>query len=75
MPKPEDTTRCQEKFEWMYAEIAKLKGSPFAEHGIGILKQKYIKNFWTSTQPLLFKQLKTLHDPHNQFFPQGFMNL
>jgi FAD/FMN-containing dehydrogenase len=75
MPKPEDTTRCQEKFEWMYGEIAKLKGSPFAEHGIGILKQKYIKNFWTSTQPLLFKQLKTLHDPHNQFFPQGFMNL
>lgn len=75
MPRPQDTAKCQEQFEMMYKKVVELKGSPFAEHGIGIIKQKYIKDFWTENQPNLFKELKKQYDPHNQFFPQGFMNL
>lgn len=75
MPKPEQVALCQKEFERLYTQVEKLKGSPFAEHGIGIIKQKYIKDFWNENQPKLFKELKNIHDPKNQFFPQGFMNL
>lgn len=75
MPKPSDVKKCQEEFERLYSEVKKLSGSPFAEHGIGIIKQKFIGEFWTKTQIDFFKELKRKHDPYNQFFPQGFMNL
>lgn len=75
MPKTEQVAICQKEFERLYAEVVKLKGSPFAEHGIGIIKQKYIKDFWSENQPMLFKELKNIYDPENQFFPQGFMHL
>ena len=52
-----------------------MEGSPFAEHGIGLLKQKYIKDFWNENQRCVFKDLKKVFDPYNQFFPQGFFNL
>ena len=45
----------------------------FAEHGIGLLKQKYIKRFHGPHQLGLFHDLKQKHDPYHQFFPQGFM--
>ena len=75
MPKPEDNDKCTKEFERMYAQVLELKGSPFAEHGIGLIKQKYITSFWEDCQYELFKDLKQTHDPKNQFFPQGFMGL
>lgn len=75
MPTPEQTVICKEQLEKMYTEVAGLGASPFAEHGIGLLKQKYIKEFWTKNQTDLFQELKEIHDPKNQFFPQGFMGL
>ncbi|MBD64519.1 MAG: hypothetical protein CME62_04900 [Halobacteriovoraceae bacterium] len=75
MPTPEKVKECEEHFQKLYKKIAQLKGSPFAEHGIGILKQKYIQNFWSETQPEVFHKLKALHDPKAQFFPGGFMGL
>lgn len=75
MPLPDQTSLCQEEFLKLYQEVVKLNGSPFAEHGIGIIKQKFIKNFWQSEIYTFFKELKGKHDPHNQFFPQGFMSL
>lgn len=75
MPTSEQTKSCQEDFIDMYAKVAKLQGSPFAEHGIGIIKQQFIKQFWTPEVYQLFKELKSKHDPHNQFFPQGYMSL
>ena len=75
MPTPDQTSKCQEKLEDLYKRVVAIGGSPFAEHGIGLLKQKYIKDFWSSTQPLLFSELKSKHDPANIFFPQGFMGL
>lgn len=75
MPKKDQTKECQKLFEQMYESVVKMKGSPFAEHGIGIIKQKFIKQYWSEAITDYFKYLKATHDPHNQFFPQGFMNL
>lgn len=75
MPKPEQTEKCLQLFQQMYKEIKTLAGSPFAEHGIGVIKQKFIADYWSDPQRNTFKELKKLHDPYNQFFPQGFMCL
>lgn len=75
MPRPEDINACQERFEELYREVAKMKGSPFAEHGIGLIKQKYIKDFLGPEQLKVFKALKKKLDRKGQFFPQGFMSL
>jgi len=74
MPKKEETEKCLAEFVKLYDEVLAWKGSPFAEHGIGLIKQKYIKKFHGKNQLALFHDLKKEHDPFNQFFPQGFMN-
>jgi glycolate oxidase len=74
MPKKEETQKCLDEFQELYDAVLSWKGSPFAEHGIGLIKQKYIKKFHGDHQLQLFKDLKKEHDPYNQFFPQGFMN-
>lgn len=74
MPRKEETPLCLEQFERLYDKVLEWKGSPFAEHGIGIIKQKYIKKFHGKNQLELFRDLKKEHDPYNQFFPQGFMS-
>ncbi len=74
MPKKEESARCLEELQRLYDEVLGWRGSPFAEHGIGLLKQKYIKKFHGPHQRALFQDLKQEHDPLNQFFPQGFMS-
>jgi glycolate oxidase len=74
MPTPAELERCQKQLVSLYDKVYEWKGSPFAEHGIGLLKQGHIKRFHGPNQLGLFKDLKKEHDPHNQFFPQGFMS-
>jgi glycolate oxidase len=74
MPKKDETQKCLDEFQKLYDSVLKWKGSPFAEHGIGLIKQKYIKKFHGPNQIKLFNDLKKEHDPFNQFFPQGFMS-
>ena len=74
MPTKEQTPQCLDKFQDLYNKVHEWHGSPFAEHGIGLIKQKYIKKFHGPHQAGLFMDLKKEHDPHGQFFPQGFMN-
>lgn len=74
MPSKEQSPRCLEEIQKLYDHVFNWKGSPFAEHGIGLLKQKYIKRFHGPHQLGLFHDLKKEHDPYNQFFPQGFMS-
>lgn len=75
MPTKDKADECQKYLEQMYDELLKINSSPFAEHGIGVIKKPYIKNFWSETQFSVFKNLKEKHDPYNQFFPQGYMNI
>lgn len=74
MPNKDETQKCLDEFQKLYDAVLSWKGSPFAEHGIGLLKQKYIKKFHGENQLKLFHDLKMEHDPYKQFFPQGFMN-
>jgi FAD/FMN-containing dehydrogenase len=74
MPSKDETQKCLDKFQELYNKVYEWKGSPFAEHGIGLIKQKYIKKFHGPHQLALFSDLKKEHDPYNQFFPQGFMS-
>lgn len=75
MPKPDQIKPCQEYFHKLYNQVLLWHGSPFAEHGIGFLKRNYIKPFQGPHVLALFRFLKKKLDPHNQFFPQGFMNV
>ncbi|MCO4754815.1 MAG: FAD-binding oxidoreductase [Bacteriovoracaceae bacterium] len=74
MPAPDDIELCKKRFEHLYEQVLKMKGSPFAEHGIGLIKQKYIQSFIGPVQKETFKALKDKLDPHRQFFPQGYMH-
>jgi len=74
MPSKEQSARCSDEFRKLYDKVYEWKGSPFAEHGIGLIKQEYIKRFYSPNQLGLFHDLKREHDPYNQFFPQGFMS-
>lgn len=62
-------------FNTLYKEILAMHGTPFAEHGIGILKQPFIQPFFSPVEKQMFKQLKSKHDPHNQFFPEGYLSI
>jgi len=73
MPTKDESAKCLEQIQKLYDKVLEWKGSPFAEHGIGLLKQKYIKRFHGPHQMALFTDLKKEYDPYNQFFPQGFM--
>ncbi len=75
MPTKQETQVCQKHFEKLYEEVLGFDGSPFAEHGIGLIKQSYIRPFYKQVHFQIFSELKKSHDPYNQFFPQGFMNL
>ena len=74
MPSKEQSSICSDEFRNLYDKVYEWKGSPFAEHGIGLIKQEYIKRFYGPNQLGLFHDLKKEHDPYNQFFPQGFMS-
>ncbi|MCB9091249.1 MAG: FAD-binding oxidoreductase [Halobacteriovoraceae bacterium] len=66
---------CVQDLEAFYREIKKLGGSPFAEHGIGLLKQKFMGQFWSEEVKKTFRKLKRKNDPECHFFPHGFMHL
>jgi glycolate oxidase len=74
MPSKEQSAQCEDEFRKLYNKVYEWRGSPFAEHGIGLIKQEYIKRYYGPNQLGLFHDLKKEHDPYNQFFPQGFMS-
>ncbi len=76
LPKDRKEEEICEKFLMaLYQKVKQWNGSPFAEHGVGLIKQKYMSSFYTQTQRNFFSFLKKTFDPHAQFFPKGPMNL
>lgn len=75
MPRPQEIEVCQNSLEKLYTWVKDTKGSPFAEHGIGLLKRKFIKPFFNQTHYEMFSYLKKEMDPEGIFFPQGFMSM
>lgn len=74
MPTKDKNDFCNAELERLYNKILEWKGSPFAEHGIGLLKKKFIAPFFSATQRDVFLRLKKQYDPKGQFFPEGFMS-
>lgn len=75
LPSKDQVIECEEHLKDFYKRLRDLKGSPFAEHGIGILKKGFVMDFYDSNILRVFKHLKENLDPFDQFFPQGFLNL
>jgi FAD/FMN-containing dehydrogenase len=73
MPTPDKENFCNAELESLYVQVLQWKGSPFAEHGIGFLKRKFIAPFYSDVQKNVFRELKKKFDPKGQFFPEGFM--
>lgn len=71
---PNDAPICDRYLTDLYQTVFQWKGSPFAEHGIGLLKQSLVAPYHQKTQQSVFHTLKKRYDPYRQFFPQGFMN-
>ena len=74
MPTPMQNDFCNQELERLYAQVLKWHGSPFAEHGIGLLKKKFIAPFYSENERVVFHSLKKIFDPQGQFFPEGFMS-
>ncbi len=75
LPTSDKEVKCQELLAELYSKVKDLKGSPFAEHGIGLLKQDFIIPFLDEIHLEMFCYLKEKMDPCHQFFPQGFLSL
>ncbi|PIK14995.1 FAD-binding oxidoreductase [Halobacteriovorax sp. JY17] len=75
LPDQTKVETCQEKLEELYRKVKSIGGSPFAEHGIGLIKQKFIADFLDPLHYVVFDQIKNEHDPENILFPMGFLNL
>jgi glycolate oxidase len=74
MPTKDQNDFCNHELERLYTEVLKWHGSPFAEHGIGLLKKKFIAPFYHDNERIVFRGLKKIFDPKGQFFPEGFMS-
>jgi glycolate oxidase len=74
MPTASKSEFCNVELEKLYSQVLLWHGSPFAEHGIGLLKKKFITPFYSETQKTVFRALKKKFDPNGQFFPEGFMS-
>lgn len=74
MPTPDKNDFCNQQLELLYEQVLIWHGSPFAEHGIGLLKKKFIAPFYSDHQKNIFRELKKRFDPQGQFFPEGFMS-
>lgn len=76
LPTLEEQASVEAGLSQLYENLATLGGfSPFAEHGIGLLKQEFVQNFWYDAQYKLFKEMKLKFDPMGVFFPKGYMGL
>lgn len=74
MPTPDKNDFCNNELQKLYQQVKLWHGSPFAEHGIGLLKKKFINSFYNETQKNVFRELKKVMDPKRQFFAEGFMS-
>lgn len=71
LPKALEQDYCQERLLEFYQKVQEWQGSPFAEHGVGVLKQDFIQPFLRPYHKQMYYYLKEQFDPHNLFFPFG----
>lgn len=75
LPNNEQVSIVEKALFEFYPKVLEWGGSPFAEHGIGVLKRPYIKPFYTQAQYDMFDYLKDQFDPQRILFSFGFMGI
>lgn len=73
LPKESQIEDCQQMLNQFYLDLAKMEASPFAEHGIGFLKQKYMTPFYNDDIKNVFKYLEEKHNSNQRFYKKGFL--
>ncbi len=75
LPTDEQQAKADDLLEDFYTELSHWICSPFAEHGIGFIKQKYISSYWSDVQGNAFRKLKAQYDSKQKFIPKGFLSV
>lgn len=55
---------------FIYEKVSSFRGSISAEHGIGLMKTKYLKYSKTEQEIIMMKNLKRLLDPNGILSPE-----
>ena len=75
MPDKNSVSQVKAELDSFYKKVSKLDASPFAEHGVGLIKQQFMTSFYGPNQYAVFKDLKETFDSTNKFFPLGFLSM
>ena len=54
---------CADQNDWLFGEVKKQQGSISAEHGLGLIKQRYLKMFRSDSEIQILKAIKKAFDP------------
>lgn len=73
LPKEAEISECQKLLDGFYTDLAQMGASPFAEHGIGFLKQKYMTPFYNDDIKKVFKYLEEKYNSNQRFYKKGFL--
>lgn len=73
LPTKQQTDFCDKSLDYFYDKVSQSEISPFAEHGVGLIKRKFITSFLHDEHYNFFQLLKNKMDSKNIFFPMGFM--
>jgi len=62
-------SQCETVNKWVFEIVQRYKGSVSAEHGVGLVKKKYLQYTRSAAEIQLMKGIKTVFDPNNVMNP------
>lgn len=75
LPKDEFFAQCHLVNEWVFEAVQRHQGSVSAEHGIGLMKKKYLGYSRSPEEIAYLKAIKTAFDPNNVMNPGKLLDL
>ena len=75
LPKDEFFAQCHIVNEWVFAAVQRHQGSVSAEHGIGLMKKKYLGYSRSPEEISYLKAIKKAFDPENVMNPGKLFDL
>jgi FAD/FMN-containing dehydrogenase len=75
LPKDEFFAQCHLVNEWVFEAVQRHQGSVSAEHGIGLMKKKYLGYSRSAEEIAYLKAIKTAFDPNNVMNPGKMFDL
>jgi len=75
LPKAEFFAQCLVVNQWVFEAVERHQGSVSAEHGIGLMKKKYLGYSRSPEEIACLKAIKTVFDPANVMNPGKLFDL